>query len=675
MPKASSSPLPDLSALPAAGAPVVAEALPDAPAFGESAGELPDGSGGEAAGRTLRQGVEVIQDHLKRLPGKPGVYRMIGPDGEVLYVGKAKSLKNRVASYARGVGHTNRVTRMLQLVADMEFVVTRTETEALLLEANLIKRLRPRFNVILRDDKSFPFIAIRQGGGRRAAQLAKHRGAKGEGDALFGPFASAWAVNRSLTTLQKAFLLRSCSDSVYDSRSRPCMLHQIKRCAAPCVDLITPQAYDRLVDEAASFLRGRSADLQDRLADEMHRAAEGLDFEGAARLRDRIRALAAIKQAQGINPQTFQEADVFALALEGGISCIQVFFFRAGQNWGNRAYFPRHDRDAAAPEILEAFLAQFYDDKPVPALILTSHELPGAALLEEALSLRADARIELRMPQRGEKKDVMDHALTNAREALGRKMAESGTQTRLLEGLADVLGLEVPPQRIEIYDNSHIQGAHAVGAMVVAGPDGFEKGQYRKWTIRDAQSNDDFAMMREVFTRRFARLLKDDSDADAGMGADGAGEAPVWPDLIVIDGGEKQLAVVRDVAREAGLEDDLVLVAIAKGQDRDAGHEQFHMKGRPPFRMERNHPVLYYLQRLRDEAHRFVIGAHRQKRAAALSKNPLDEIPGVGPTRKKALLSRFGSARGVARAALSELRATPGINDELAQRLYDYFRG
>jgi excinuclease ABC subunit C len=657
MPKASSSPLPDLSALPQAGAPV-----------------LETGSTAEADladGRTLRQGVEVIQDHLRRLPGKPGVYRMIGPDGEVLYVGKAKSLKNRVASYARGVGHTNRVTRMLQLVADMEFVVTRTETEALLLEANLIKRLRPRFNVILRDDKSFPFIAIRQGSRNRAAQIAKHRGARGEGDALFGPFASAWAVNRSLTTLQKAFLLRSCPDSVYDSRSRPCMLHQIKRCAAPCVGLIPPQEYDRLVDEAASFLRGRSADLQDRLAGEMHRAAEEMDFEGAARLRDRIRALAAIKQAQGINPQSFQEADVFALALEGGVSCIQVFFFRAGQNWGNRAYFPRHDRDAPAPEILEAFLAQFYDDKPVPGLILTSHELPGAALLEEALSTRAEARIELRAPQRGEKKDVVDHALTNAREALGRKMAESGTQIRLLEGLADVLGLEAPPQRIEVYDNSHIQGAHAVGAMVVAGPDGFEKGQYRKWTIRDAQSNDDFAMMREVFTRRFARLLKDDGE---GSG-DEAGEAPVWPDLIVIDGGEKQLAVVRDVAREAGLEDDLVLVAIAKGQDRDAGHEQFHMKGRPPFRMERNHPVLYYLQRLRDEAHRFVIGAHRQKRAAALSKNPLDEIPGVGPTRKKALLSRFGSARGVARAALSELRATPGINDELAQRLYDYFRG
>lgn len=641
MAKADSRPLPDLAALPA-------DAVPASP-----------------RSRSLRQGVEVIQDHLKRLPGKPGVYRMIGADGEVLYVGKAKSLKNRVAGYARGIGHTNRVTRMLQLVADMEFVVTRTETEALLLEANLIKRLKPRFNVILRDDKSFPFIAIRRG--HRAPQLAKHRGARGPGDDLFGPFASAWAVNRSLTTLQKAFLLRSCSDSVFESRSRPCMLHQIKRCAAPCVDLVSPADYGALVDEAAAFLRGRSADLQDRLAADMHAAADALDFEKAARLRDRIRALASIKQAQGINPQSFQEADVFALALEGGVSCIQVFFFRAGQNWGNRAYFPRHDRDAEPAEILEAFMAQFYDGKPVPGLILTSHELPGAELLAEALSLQAGSRVELRMPQRGEKKDVVDHARTNAREALGRKLAESGTQTRLLDGLAEVLGLEAPPQRIEIYDNSHIQGAHAVGAMVVAGPDGFEKGQYRKWTIKEAQSNDDFAMMREVFTRRFARLLKDDGD--------GGGEAPAWPDLIVIDGGEQQLAVVRDVAREAGLEDELVLAAVAKGRDRDAGHEQIHMPGKAPFRMERNHPVLYYIQRLRDEAHRFAVGAHRQKREAAISKNPLDEIPGIGPTRKKALLSRFGSARGVARAALSDLRDTPGVNDELAQRIFDYFRG
>ena len=647
MSKADSTALPDLSGLPPAGA---------AP-------------GGAPGNRTVRQGVEVIQDHLRRLPARPGVYRMIGPDGEVLYVGKAKSLKNRVASYARGVGHTNRVTRMLQLVSDMEFVVTRTETEALLLEANLIKRLKPRFNVILRDDKSFPFIAIRRG--HPAPQIAKHRGAKGPGDELFGPFASAWAVNRSLTTLQKAFLLRSCPDSVFESRSRPCMLHQIKRCAAPCVDLVSPGDYRALVDEAAAFLRGRSADLQDRLAADMHAAAAALDFERAARLRDRIRALASIKQVQGINPHSFQEADVFALALEGGISCIQVFFFRAGQNWGNRAYYPRHDRDADPSEILEAFMAQFYEGRPVPGLILTSHELPGGELLEQALGLQAEARIEIRTPQRGEKKDVVDHALTNAREALGRKLAETGTQTRLLEGLAEVLGLDAPPQRIEVYDNSHIQGSHAVGAMVVAGPDGFEKGQYRKWTIKEARSDDDFAMMREVFTRRFARLLKEDGQADA---ADGTGEAPVWPDLIVIDGGERQLAVVRDVAREAGLEDEIALVAIAKGQDRDAGHEQIHIPGRAPFRMDRNHPVLYYLQRLRDEAHRFVIGAHRQKRAAALATNPLDEIAGVGPTRKKALLSRFGSARGVARAALADLKATPGISEELAQRIHDHFR-
>jgi excinuclease ABC subunit C len=624
--------LPDLTALPE-------EAAPGAPVIG----------------------VEVIRDHLKRLPAKPGVYRMIGAEGEVLYVGKARSLKARVASYAKGTGHSNRIARMINATAAMEFVVTATETEALLLEANLIKRLKPRFNILMRDDKSFPYIMIRKD--HRAPQLAKHRGARKADTDYFGPFASVWAVNRALTTLQKAFLLRSCSDSVFEGRSRPCMLHQIKRCAAPCVDLVSPEAYQGLVGEATAFLRGKSADLQDRLAADMHTAADALDFERAARLRDRIRALAAIRATQGINPQTFEEADVFAIALEGGQSCIQVFFFRAGQNWGNRAYFPKHDRDAEPGEILDAFLAQFYDDKPPPGLILASHEPPGRALLEEAFGLKADGRVEIRTPQRGEKREIMDHAFTNAREALGRKLAESGSQAKLLAGVAEAFGLDAPPERIEVYDNSHIQGANAVGGMIVAGPDGFEKGQYRKWTIRDAKGGDDFAMMREVLTRRFARLAREDEE-----------EEPAWPDLIVIDGGEQQLAVALECAREAGVDEDIPIVSIAKGVERDAGRERFFLPSKPPFRLERNDPVLYFLQRLRDEAHRFAIGAHRAKRSADITRNPLDEISGVGPTRKKALLARFGSARGVARAGLSDLEDVPGVDAALARRIHDFFR-
>lgn len=616
----------------------------------------------EAAPAPARSGVEVIKDHVKRLPAKPGVYRMIGADGEVLYVGKAKSLKGRVSNYANKGGHSNRITRMIALTQAMEFVVTRSETEALLLEANLIKRLRPRFNVLMRDDKSFPYIVIRRD--HASPQLSKHRGARTTKGDYFGPFASAGAVNRSLTTLQKAFLLRSCSDSVFESRSRPCMLHQIKRCAAPCVDLIAPGAYKALVDEATQFLRGKSADLQDRLAADMHAAAEALDFEGAARLRDRIRALAAIRGAQGLHPQTFAEADIFAIAADGGATCVQVFFFRAGQNWGNRAYFPRHETDAEAGEVLEAFIAQFYDANPPPALVLTSHDLPEHDLLEEALSLKAEAKVELRTPQRGEKLEFVGHALTNAREALARKLAESGAQGRLLAGVAEAFGLDAPPARIEVYDNSHIQGSNAVGGMIVAGPDGFAKAQYRKWTIKEARPGDDFAMMREVLTRRFSRLLKEDGSEDA----------PEWPDLVLIDGGEGQLGVAVEVLQELGLTEDVPLVSIAKGLDRDAGRERFFMPGKAPFRLEPRDPVLYYLQRLRDEAHRFAIGAHRQKRSAAIAKNPLDEIPGVGPTRKKALLSRFGSARGVARAALAELENVPGVNAELAQRIHDHFR-
>jgi excinuclease ABC subunit C len=656
MAKADSSPLPNLTALPGEASPIASDAL----------------------------GRDIIADYLKRLPGKPGVYRMIGEEGEVLYVGKARSLKARVSSYAKGLGHSNRIARMIGLTRGMEFVVTATETEALLLEANLIKRLRPRFNILMRDDKSFPFIAIRKD--HEAPQVLKHRGARARNTDYFGPFASAWAVNESLTTLQKAFLLRSCSDSVYASRSRPCMLHQIKRCSAPCVGLVSKDEYSELVSEATQFLRGKSTELQARLAADMSEAAQALDFEGAARLRDRIRALASIRAVQGINPQSFQEADVFAVALQGGMSCIQVFFFRAGQNWGNRSYFPRHEKEADEGEILDAFMAQFYDDKPPPGLILTSHEMPDHDLMEEALSIRADQKVEIRCPQRGEKRDVVAYASDNARQALARKLAESGAQTRLLEGVAEVFGLPDVPSRIEIYDNSHIQGSHAVGAMVVAGPDGLEKNQYRKWTIKDAKGGDDFAMMREVFTRRFARLLKDDSiddlpptvDQEGNLtdetGRTGQRSSDVWPDLVLIDGGEQQLAVVLEVARDLGIAEQINLVSIAKGVDRDAGREQFHRPGKPPFRLDHKDPVLYYLQRLRDEAHRFVIGAHRQKRSAAISKNPLDEIPGVGPARKKALLGRFGSARGVARAAVSELMEAPGVSEELAHRIHAYFQ-
>jgi len=613
------------------------------------------------------RGVDVIADNLKRLPSKPGVYRMIDADGDVLYVGKAKSLKNRVSNYAKLGGHTNRIARMIALTASMEFVTTATETEALLLEANLIKRLKPRFNVLMRDDKSFPYILIRTD--HEAPQIVKHRGARGPKGEYFGPFASANAVNRTMNTLQKAFLIRSCTDSVFASRSRPCMLHQIKRCAAPCVSQIAKEDYQALVDDSVRFLRGKSADLQDTLAETMHEAAENLDFERAARLRDRIRALAAIRANQTINPATFQEADVFAIAVEGGVSCIQVFFFRAGQNWGNRAYFPRHERDVPAEEVLDAFLAQFYDDKAPPSLILTSHEPPGHALLEEALSIRFNQKLDLHCPQRGEKRDIVLHALTNAKEALARRTAESATQTRLLDGVAKLFGLSAPPERIEVYDNSHIQGSNAVGAMIVAGPDGFEKSQYRKFTIKGAEvaKGDDFAMMREVLTRRFARLLKEDNDGPEGQAAQ-------WPDLVIIDGGEGQLKVATEVLHALDLTEDIAVVSIAKGVERDAGRERFFLPGKPPFRLEPNDPVLYYLQRLRDESHRFVIGAHRAKRSADITKNPLDEIPGVGPSRKKALLARFGSAQGVARAGLSDLETTQGVDRALAKRVYDYFR-
>ncbi|MDX2275241.1 MAG: excinuclease ABC subunit UvrC [Hyphomonadaceae bacterium] len=670
------------------------------------------------------KGVEAIRDAWKRLPSKPGVYRMIGADGEVLYVGKAKSLKNRVAMYAQGRGHTNAIYRMIHQTRALEVIVTATETEALLLETNLIKRLKPRFNVLMRDDKSFPFIAIRTD--HAFAALQKHRGAKNFKGKFYGPFASAGAVNRTLNTLQKAFLLRSCSDSAFSARTRPCMLYQIKRCAGPCVNLVTEQEYAALVKDSVDFLEGRSVELQDRLASEMREASDALEFEHAARLRNRIRALASVRASQGINPHTFKEADVFALHVEGGQSCIQVFFFRAGQNWGNRAYFPRHGAEETPEDILSAFLAQFYDDREPPKLILCNVTPSDAELLEEALCVRAECRVEIRTPERGEKREIVEAAVLNAREALGRRMAEAGSVAKLLDGVAETFGLPQRPERIEVYDNSHIQGTNALGAMIVAGPDGFVKNQYRKFNMKTEEFHgDDFAMMKAMIRRRFARML-DERDSETfslaekvaresapdeersdnraperlnaphrpapspqgrgGANADGGvdfskerddGERDskfgAWPDLVLIDGGEGQVGATLEALEELGLKNRINVVGVAKGVDRDAGRERFFIPGRAPFRLEEKSPVLYYLQRLRDEAHRFAIGGHRIKRKAGIAANPLDEIDGVGPTRKRALLDRFGSARGVSRAALAELEQVDGVSSELAQRIYDFF--
>jgi excinuclease ABC subunit C len=613
------------------------------------------------------QGAALIKDQVRRLPDTPGVYRMLGDDGEVLYVGKARSLKKRVGQYAQGRFHTQRVAHMVHLTRGMEFVSTKTETEALLLEINLIKQLKPRFNVQMRDDKSFPEILLRRD--HRAPQIRKHRGAHAIPGDYFGPFASAWAVNRTVNSLQKAFLLRSCSDNVFETRTRPCMLHQIKRCSAPCVDLVTPDEYMALVEQAHDFLRGKSRAVMKALSDEMTAASEDLEFERAARLRDRIRALSSVSQEQSINPQTTEEADVLAVHCEGGQACVQVFFFRAGQNWGNRAYFPKVantiEGDDEAAGILDAFLGQFYESQPPPRLILVSHEPPNCALLAEAFSLKAGRRIEIARPQRGEKAELVRHALTNAREALGRRMAESSAQGKLLAGVCEAFGLEAPPERIEVYDNSHIMGANAVGGMIVAGPDGFQKNQYRKFNIRSAEltPGDDYGMMREVLRRRFARLVKEEE----------AGEEPPRPDLVLVDGGQGQLDAALEIAADLGV-DDVAFVGVAKGPDRDAGLERFFLPGQPPFMLEPKDPVLYYLQRLRDEAHRFAIGAHRVRRKIEMTKNPLDEIEGVGPGRKRALLHAFGSARGVSRASAADLAKVEGVSDALAQRIFDYFR-
>ncbi len=612
-------------------------------------------------------GPQTIRDFVSRLPGKPGVYRMMDAKGDVIYVGKARNLKNRVSSYTRIGGHTSRIAAMIALTANMEFVTTANDAEALLLEANLIKKFKPRFNVTLRDDKSFPYILICKD--HAVAQLGKHRGSRNRKGNYYGPFASAGAVNRAINTLQKAFLLRSCNDSVYANRTRPCLLYQIKRCSAPCVNYIDLPAYEELVREAEGFLTGKSQAVKAELARFMEVASDNLDFEQAARIRDRIQAMSFVTAQQGINPQSVEEADVFGLAQEGGHTCIQVFFFRSGQNWGNRAYFPRADKSFAPGEILASFLAQFYDGKPVPRCLLLSHNIEERELLEEALSSLADRRIDVAVPQRGERKLLVDHAVTNAREAMGRKMAESSSQAKLLEGVGRVFGLAETPKRIEVFDNSHIQGTNPVGAMIVAGPDGLIKTQYRKFNIRAADvTSDDFAMMREVLTRRFARLLKEE-----GM----RGEAPengeqAWPDLVLIDGGPGQLSAAKGVLDELGLF-NLPVAGVAKGPDRDAGREHFYVPGKPSFMLEGRDPVLYYIQRLRDEAHRFAIGTHRAKRSKALGANPLDEIPGIGPRRKKALLQAFGSAKAIGQARVADLSAVEGVSRALAQAIYDHF--
>ena len=703
---------------------------------------LPDSADAEldlaaAEPGSLGAGRATIACHAKLAPAASGVYRMIAANGDVLYVGKAKNIKKRILAYVRQAGHTARIARMIAATAALEFVTTATETEALLLEANLIKRLRPRFNVLLRDDKSFPYILITRD--RLPPQICKHRGARNRAGDYFGPFAAAYAVNRTITAIERAFLIRSCSDAVYESRTRPCLLHQIKRCSAPCTGEISHTDYEKLVGEAKVFLSGKSRAVREELAAEMDRAAAALDFERAAVLRDRLTALSLVQAHQGINPRGIEQADVFAVHQDGGFFCIEVFFFRAGQNWGNRAYFPKADRTLLAEAVLASFLSQFYDDKPCPRLILLSHRPEECDLLAEALSLKSGQKVEILVPRRGEKKELVDHAAANAREALGRKLAESSSQARLLEALAATFGLPRVPRRIEVYDNSHIQGTNPVGAMIVAGPEGFQRGQYRKFNIRSTTltPGDDYAMMREVLTRRFKRLLAEAPrpPAEAAVGSNtpsdsvavtnesctqapppGGGrsvgeaeregvnpanpnslsphpgvpsaptlplqgrvedinsEAPPspWPDLVLIDGGQGQLAAARDILAGLGIT-DLPLLAIAKGPDRDAGRETFHMPGRASFRLAPRDPILYFVERLRDEAHRFAVGSHRQRRKRDVREGGLQEIPGVGPARKRALLRHFGTLRAVERASLADLAQVPGVSAETARRIYDYF--
>ena len=624
---------------------------------------------------TLAAGRAAILRLTKLAPSAPGVYRMIDAHGDVLYVGKAKNIKKRVTVYARPTRHDSRIARMIAATATLEFVSTKTETEALLLEANLIKRLRPRFNVLLRDDKSFPFILITSD--HWAPQILKHRGARTRPGQYYGPFASAGAVNRTINTLERAFLLRSCSDSYFEARTRPCLLHQIKRCSAPCTREIDFAGYTQLVGEANEFLSGRSQSVQKQLADEMDKASNALDFERAAIYRDRLAALSAIQSHQGINPRSLEEADVFAVHQAGGFSCVEVFFFRTGQNWGNRAYFPKADRAIGASEVLGAFLAQFYDDKPPPRCILVSHDFEERALLAEALTAKSERKVEVSVPTRGERKELVQHALANAREALARKLADTSSQQKLLGALTETFSLPRTPRRIEVYDNSHISGTNAVGAMIVAGPEGFRKNQYRKFNIRssDLAPGDDYEMLREVLQRRFKRLLEESPRSLAGGVLDAVGdddEDQPWPDLVLIDGGQGQLKTAQEMLGALGVT-DVPLVAIAKGPDRDAGRETFFMPGRDPFKLPPRDPLLYFIERLRDEAHRFAVGSHRARRKKDIREAGLQEIPGIGPSRKRALLRHFGTVKAIERASLPDLAQVPGINAETARKIYEFF--
>ncbi|WP_421398556.1 excinuclease ABC subunit UvrC [Agrobacterium fabrum] len=623
------------------------------------------------------KGMDLIGEFVKHLPNSPGVYRMFNEAGDVLYVGKARSLKKRVGNYAQGRVHSNRIAQMVRFTTHMEFVTTRTETEALLLEANLIKRLRPRFNVLLRDDKSFPYILITAD--NRAPAIFKHRGARARKGDYFGPFASAGAVGRTINSLQRAFLIRTCTDSVFETRTRPCLLYQIKRCSGPCTHEVSDEDYAELVKEAKDFLSGKSQSVKTAIARQMNEASEDLDFERAAVYRDRLAALSHVQSHQGINPAGIEEADVFAIHHEGGISCIQVFFFRTGQNWGNRAYFPKADPSLPGSEILNAFLAQFYDDKPVPKQILLSETVEEQELLAAALGEKAGHKVTISVPQRGEKKDITDHVLANAREAHGRKLAETSSQARLLKGFAETFNLPYVPRRIEIYDNSHIMGTNAVGGMVVAGPEGFVKNQYRKFNIKstDITPGDDFGMMREVMTRRFSRLLKEEGKPDRTQtpAPEEAADLPfpAWPDVILIDGGQGQMTAVRAILDELGIRDCVTAIGVAKGVDREAGRERFFADGRSDFSLPPRDPVLYFIQRMRDEAHRFAIGSHRARRKKEMVRNPLDEISGIGPGRKRSLLQHFGTAKAVSRAGLNDLMTVTGISETVARQIYNHF--
>ena len=607
-------------------------------------------------------GYARITAYLRTLDSSPGVYRMLDSESRVLYVGKARNLRARVSDYARPNNHSGRITRMILETSTMMFLTTRTETEALLLEQNLIKQLKPKYNVLLRDDKSFPNIIVTKL--HDYPQIKKHRGGKKEKGSYHGPFASAGAVNRTLNQLQRVFLLRNCANSDFETRTRPCLQYQIKRCSGPCVGLISKDDYAATVRDAELFLQGKTKGIQETLAVQMAAASEELEFERAAALRDRIKALTQVQTAQGINPAATADADVIGLHIDGGQACVQVFFIRANQNWGNHDYYPRISGDEDASEVMEAFVGQFYSDREPPRAVIISHGLDNEDLMIAALAEKAGRKVEVIVPQRGEKAELVQGALRNARESLARKMSETATQGRLLKGLAEAFDLPAPPQRIEAYDNSHIQGAFAVGAMIVAGPEGFEKNQYRKFNIKgdDITPGDDFGMMKEVMTRRFQRLLKEDPDRTSGM----------WPDLLLIDGGAGQVSSVREIMEALGV-GDVPMVGVAKGEDRDAGKEVFYRTGKPIFALRHNDPVLYFIQRMRDEVHRFAIGTHRAKRSKAIGATPLDDVPGVGATRKRALLAHFGSAKAVARANLADLKAVVGVSANMAQTIYDYF--